>query len=168
MEIDFGRYPQTPGVAPEPIRWLVLRQGASSLLFSKFVLDVLPFHRRQENVTWADSDLRSWLNQDFAGAAFSPEERERLAIWEDDAVFLFSLRDMERFLPPLANLAGTPSLYARSKGYSGSWWLRDSCLRLDCAAAVGPDRMPKTDGLPVLSRGVGVRPCLWLRSAPEK
>ena len=85
--VTFGNYPQSSDT-PEPIEWIVLdAKDGKLLLLSKYVIDVNVYdksHKTQSDETvvlyptWAESDIRSWLNDSsksgFMSAAFSGEE----------------------------------------------------------------------------------------------
>ena len=77
-----------------PIRWRVLDIAEGKmLLLADRMPDSMPFHAADEEVTWGDSTLRSWLNgydasanlqgvdytgKGFLNQAFLPEEREAI------------------------------------------------------------------------------------------
>ena len=77
-----------------PVRWRVLDMAEGKmLLLADRMPDSMPFHAADENVTWGDSTLRSWLNgypasanrqgvdytgRGFLDLAFLPEEREAI------------------------------------------------------------------------------------------
>ncbi|MBO5570219.1 MAG: hypothetical protein J6A79_14965 [Clostridia bacterium] len=75
--VTFGTYPQTSGGADNtPIEWIVLdTDGKKSLLISKYALDTKPYNTSYKAVTWETCTLRSWLNKDFLGKAFSSAEQ---------------------------------------------------------------------------------------------
>lgn len=70
--IYFGTYNN------EKIRWRVLDvNGEDAFLFSESVLDVQPFHNKSDNnVSWASSSLRTWLNSTFLDKAFTEDEKK--------------------------------------------------------------------------------------------
>lgn len=84
--VIFGSYEQdgdeTNG--KEPIEWEVLSvEENRALLVSKYVLDVQPYHNRDdEDVDWSTCTLRVWLNNDFLNTAFAENEQERIATVE--------------------------------------------------------------------------------------
>ena len=60
----------------EEIEWYVLdRKEDKVLLFSKYVLDTKPFHKEYNEVTWAQSSIREWLNNMFYNFAFNEAEK---------------------------------------------------------------------------------------------
>ena len=79
----FGRYEQDgdPDNGPEPIQWLVLEADDETLLLiTEYEIAYRVYsNRRDELVSWEDSDLRAWLNDQFLAFAFSEEERSFIA-----------------------------------------------------------------------------------------
>ncbi len=76
----FGSYPQEKS-KPEPIEWLVLTCDENNrlLLLSKNVLAVKPYETDTgSSVTWADSDLREFLNGEFYESAFDDSEKNKI------------------------------------------------------------------------------------------
>ncbi len=75
----FGHYEQDadPDNGPEPIQWLVLEADEDSLLLiSQYELSCRKYCEQQyQLVSWADSDLRAWLNGSFLTYAFTDAER---------------------------------------------------------------------------------------------
>ena len=82
--VTFGNYPQATNT-PEPIRWIVfdLQPPASAgekgraLLLSEYVIDTMPYHTTSSYPTWANSNIRAWLNDassGFIAAAFNATE----------------------------------------------------------------------------------------------
>ena len=88
--VTFGKYPQATHT-PEPIEWIVLdvvpKAGGTDgrfLLLSKYVLDAKAYdtsHKDSSNdiyryPTWAESDIRKWLNgsEFLSSAHFTDQE----------------------------------------------------------------------------------------------
>ena len=79
--VSFGRYEQDGDEAngPEPIEWLVLDvKDERSLLVSRYALDCVPYHTKDEKITWAQCSLRKWLNGEFLQTAFTEAEQEAI------------------------------------------------------------------------------------------
>lgn len=74
--IQFGHYPQTLDEGDNsPIDWVVVRKTNNNvLLLSKKIHSIRPFHNKRVKVSWNNSDLRKWLNNDFKAAAFTKDE----------------------------------------------------------------------------------------------
>lgn len=77
--INFGSFEQDGNEAngPEPIQWIVLERFDDRLLvLSADVLEARQYnHVPFQDVTWADSDLRAWMNGDFFASAFTPAQQ---------------------------------------------------------------------------------------------
>lgn len=78
-QVLFGYYEQdndlTNGM--ERISWTVLDQSDDGiLLISDDILDCKKFNETETDVTWATSDLHTWLNGDFLNTAFNSAEQE--------------------------------------------------------------------------------------------
>lgn len=73
--MTFGSYEQDGDTAngPEELEWLVLEvTGDTVLLLSRYALDTQPFHDMWDAaITWEESSLRSWLNEEFYATAFT-------------------------------------------------------------------------------------------------
>lgn len=75
--VYFGRYAQRRySHGGEPIAWIVLdEKDGRLLLISRPGLETGPYNSEKQRATWAESSLRTWLNQDFLSTAFSQEEQ---------------------------------------------------------------------------------------------
>ena len=101
--VYFGRYPQTlitntTGMVEgvdyvrvgtrsykiEPIQWIVFdTDGDGPFLFSKLGLEYRVWHTTANSqVTWADSNVRAWLNSTFFNQAFSSSDQSMIATSE--------------------------------------------------------------------------------------
>lgn len=77
--VTLGHYEQdnNPENGAEEIEWIVLdydEKEHKALLISRYGLDAKPYHTEHQ-VTWETCTLRTWLNGEFAQAAFSIKER---------------------------------------------------------------------------------------------
>ena len=78
-ELTFGEYEQDGNLdnGSEPIEWVVVDKHENmALIVSKYVLDCQPYNTTDEEVTWENSSLRKWLNNDFLNTAFSEEDKK--------------------------------------------------------------------------------------------
>lgn len=112
--VEFGTYEQNKDTndGAEPIEWYVLDvKDDKALLLSKYILENMPYHKYEEEITWKNCTLREWLNGTFYETAFTAEEKQRIAtsllenVWNpwntlaefeytEDKVFLPSMEDM--------------------------------------------------------------------------
>jgi hypothetical protein len=152
--VTFGSYEQDNDLesGPEPIDWLVLAtQGNKAVLISRYALDCVQFHDSFAGVSWENSALRSWLNDEFYAEAFSADEQEAILETEvdnsaaqndanvliggenntTDKVFLLSFQEANKLFPYSYKRICKPTAYAASGNLkvdpsSGScmWWLR--------------------------------------------
>ncbi|MBQ9136380.1 MAG: hypothetical protein IJX66_09855 [Lachnospiraceae bacterium] len=76
--IEFGAYEQDNNLenGKEAVEWIVLdKEDGSVFVISKYALDCHTYNDTYEEITWAESSLRKWLNDEFRREAFSKEER---------------------------------------------------------------------------------------------
>lgn len=120
--VTFGNYPQTGTGAEAPIEWYVVRiEGNKVMLLSRYCLDSLQFHQKNEEITFRNSDLYRWLNSEFKRDAFSDEERVMLA----REITLPDRAEAFRLLPE-AYRCTTGTEYAIAHGFdvkNNLWWL---------------------------------------------
>lgn len=195
--VVFGRWEQdgNPDNGPEPIRWIVLGDDHGRLLlWAKDVLDQRPYNDAAGDVTWADCSLRSWLNESFYPAAFTPEERLLIPLTElknadnaasgtdggrntEDRVFILSFNELLAFAfynPNLEAIYAYPTAYALSRGVecherwkTAPWWIRTPGVRQSCAAYCDMAGKPLYSGV-VSREGYGVRPVVWVFTGDEE
>ena len=78
--VSFGSY-ETDGVysnGQEALEWTVLdiTDDGRVLLLCDNCIDALPYDSYGDDVTWADSEIREWLNDEFIDAAFDSDEEK--------------------------------------------------------------------------------------------
>ncbi|WP_405173962.1 GNAT family N-acetyltransferase [Paenibacillus sp. FSL H8-0260] len=108
--ITFGAYPQmADGADQMPIKWRVLQNSGRELfILSEYILDCRRYHGEYVDVTWHDSDLRKWLNDEFYNAAFNDSEHRLIkttqctdngegSINTEDKIFLLSVSEANEF-----------------------------------------------------------------------
>lgn len=80
----FGSYEQDGNKKnkKEKIEWTVLAvEKDKALVISKNILDIRAYHKENadnDDVVWANSSIRRWLNKEFLNTAFSKEERKNI------------------------------------------------------------------------------------------
>lgn len=181
----FGSYEQD-GIlgSEEEIEWIVLaRQSNSLLLLSRYSLDAQPFHTNGNSVTWENSWIREWLNNEFIYNAFSSGELSRIqytACYNDqnpvhgtgsgnattDRVFLLSVHEANMYL---TTLHAAPTKHAVSQGglfneesRNTWWWLRTAGERSDMACYISSGGYYEYLGVEVERSDGGVRPAIWV------
>ena len=183
MIIPFGSYPQNENGCRVPIEWLVLEvKGNEALLISCYGLDCKQYHRSCIRRTWAESDLREWLNNDFIKSAFSEEETKRITVSElkneenreyrtrggndtKDHVFCLSITEAEQYFRSYYDRRCEPTAYARNHGaYVKNdrcfWWLRSPGRNQDNAAYVEAGGSLYLYGCDINYVSLAVRPAL--------
>lgn len=117
--VYFGSYEQDNDVVngTEPVQWYVLdKADKEATLLAVDLLDCQQYHEADEDITWENCTLRSWLNGEFYNTAFSKEEQTAIVntnvVNEDnsywgwdteggndtvDKVWLLSLEEIERY-----------------------------------------------------------------------
>ncbi len=167
----FGSYEQDNDLqnGAEPIEWRVLHYDEDAqevLLISRYALHNLPYHTpnnwewNDEDIpvwpergfpTWAGSNIRAWLNDEFLNTAFTTEEQNAIAeaalstkhgrsakynTDTVDKVFLLSMDEVELYLPDNSDRKAAPTAYAVAMGAyqfedctvdgvgCSNWWLR--------------------------------------------
>lgn len=76
--IEFGKW-KINGVLV-PIKWKILDKMSNGtvLLLSNDIVELHAYHSTKTSITWADSEIRQWLNGYFYENAFSEEEKEKI------------------------------------------------------------------------------------------
>lgn len=64
-----------------PIKWRVLSvEGDEALLLSDKILDMHTYCDKRMDTSWENSDVRRWLNNEFATAAFNSQEQSAIKV----------------------------------------------------------------------------------------
>lgn len=187
-EIVFGTYPQTAEGRRADIEWIILhidRENHHIMLLSKYALERKVFHDINENISWADSTLRFWLNNEFIDEAFSGSEQKALLThsteardnWEfgtpggvetDNKVYLLDLKNFDDLLTDKQEIAQCmPTEYAIKQGAEVNgdycnWWLRSPGEFQNYAAIVDTNGGFINSGRGVTNDTICVRPVIWI------
>ena len=71
----------------EDIEWFALHcDDEKALVLSVHGIDCRPYNELDVNVDWQGSSIRKWLNSEFLQGAFSPEERARILVSNEEGV----------------------------------------------------------------------------------
>lgn len=187
--VYFGVYEQDnrSSNGKEDIEWIVLEiRDDKALILSKYILDAIPYNKRDEYVTWASCSLRKWLNSTFISTAFSDSEASSIVPvlvknYDNDEyhisggndtcdqVFLLSYDDAISYFEHDSDRRAGPTEYARSHDVnygteSGCswWWLRSPGKTSNRAGNVVNRGVASTFGAYVNADSGGVRPALWV------
>ena len=196
--IWLGTYPQSAtwqndGSAyniVEPIKWRKLSQNDTEALYiADQILDNVSYHTANENTTWADSGIHSWLNDTsangFIGKAFTTNQLddtdgiilEKTIVTTDsantdDKAFLLSKDEAQSLFIDNNSRLVSGTNYAKSVDNGGFhlyvssghsyWWLRSPGSSPNAATLVGMDGSINADGYAVDNHQNGVRPAIYI------
>ena len=168
--IEFGSYYQDDLSRKTPIKWRVLEvKDGKALLISELLLDAQPYNKEFKEITWENSSIRDWLNNEFINEAFTQSEQNKINLTyiynndnvqygtkgennTQDKIFLLSLDEVNKYLPNEKQRAIKVTTYAQKRGASvykelccrkyegnGWWWLRSPGYDQSTAAVVQYD-----------------------------
>lgn len=187
--VCFGKFEQDndPDNGEKPIEWRVLtlnKSGKKALLLSRYALTARPYHNADAYPTWANSNVRGWLNGWFFLNAFT--EKEQAAIvrtklsspsyegttggpdtW--DRVFLLSRGEAATYFTGSPDRLAEPTEYARANGAATAdengrcwWWLRTpGAYSYDAGTVYAIGSIDHT-GANVKNATIAVRPTIWV------
>ncbi|MCL2507995.1 MAG: DUF6273 domain-containing protein [Oscillospiraceae bacterium] len=165
--------------------WVVLKkENGRWLCITKDIIELRKFHDSEESVSWADSDLRAYLNGEFLERCFGMPgdgDRERVnpvknsnegiifqngnisigSAATEDYVFLLSYEEAEEYFPSAAARA------AKYNGQAQNWWLRSPGNYLNEFANVDSIGQVCYSESNIHTERLGVRPAIWRFHAPE-
>lgn len=149
------------------LQWIVLEcSDGEALLLSKDIVTYRSFHSKiNTSITWQNSDICNWLNNDFYNNAFSEQEKERIvqsevttekdgsSISSQNYVFLLSVQEAKK--------------YVTDKGYNKKdsesvWLLRDEGQNSSYIACIIDEHIVQNPGVPMDSEQ-GIRPAIRIK-----
>jgi uncharacterized protein YnzC (UPF0291/DUF896 family) len=160
--------------------WLVLdKQDGKALLLSEYAIEKRAYHSKNEDITWAECDLRAYLNGEFLNN-FSDNEQSRIAEthvinndnndWgrviaggadTQDYIFLLSVEELGRFFGDSTDRFEVGYKNERCGSFAFCWLRSPGFYCQKNARAnylgheyTGPER---------IDRYGGIRPALWLK-----
>ena len=172
----------------EPLKWRMLKkEDGKALLICTEVVESKPYNSAFTNVTWAECDLRKWLNGEFFQAAFSAGEQGLIVATKlknpgngsygaqggadtTDKVFCLSINEVESLFKSDSDRKCKPSAHVEAEGEvlmskdksGANWWLRSPGDEQGNAASVSGGGHVYEDGWRVNIGFFGVRPAFWL------
>lgn len=189
--VTMGRYEQDNNAAngKEPVEWQVLEvKEDQALLISRLCLDARAFNQRFIPMTWAECDLRAWMNDVLFNELFTAEEQAQVLPTEVvnlgnthygtyggedtvDKLYLLSLYEVTQYLPQKADRACAPTAYAVANGAyvnkenGNTWWiLRTPGNRQIDICGVSADGGISGYGSRDVNRASGtLRPVMWVK-----
>ncbi len=187
--VKFGKYEQNGNTgSKEKIEWIVLaKSGGKLLLISKNILDSMPYNNESTPSTWADSDMRSYLNGSFYNSVFSAAEKKKIVTtkvktpdnpnFKTDGganancrVFLLSAEETSKYLKTNAARQGKGTAAAKSGGLrvgangTSRWWLRTVGGKDNFAVLVDEYGGIDMNGFYTTQKDVGLRPAIWIKA----
>ena len=147
-----------------PIKWILLeRKLESSLLLCRDVITCRRFDSFLSD--WKQSELRKWLNSVFYKQAFSEVEKDKIFKKYGDKVFIPDKQFITKYFKSESELLCVATEEARALGvweYNGNcaWWIKTPALRADHEMFVSTYGYLYSDGYPVSSNNIGVRPAI--------
>lgn len=167
--VEFGSYEQDGDAlnGKEPIEWRVLAvEGNRAYVVSQKALDAHAFNEDEDDGNdWNSSDLKAWLEEDFASQAFTGNEVKEI----DGAPTLLSVDEVNKYFRSDNDRVCMPTLQAVNNGASTSngdgacfWWLRSPGDDSFLAAYVYTVGRVFSSGNNVDSTDLAVRPALWV------
>lgn len=188
--VFFGKYYKDKSEnEKKPVEWLVLdEQDGYTLLMTKDIVDSKGWVNNGRNdITWAQTDLRQWLNNDFYNAAFSPSEQSQMALFNAvqpqnpryktpagkatvDPVSILNYQELIHYMPTNLERRAKPTGYAAEQGCylnsegDSAWWLRSPG-----PTATLPEHLASWGNLGARDHyiddyTIGVRPAVWVKS----
>ena len=187
-EIILGQYPYEEDGTKYRIPWQILDIVIDrALIVSRDILEFRTYHKEWGRMTWEESDIRKWLNQEFLAEAFTEEEQGVIStgmirnkkndIFDTDAgpdtedrVFLLSMEEAREYYENNEERQAFATPYAAAKAglpdnaRPASWRLRTPGYKGGCYnACVHKDGMINTHGCINNQDGFGIRPAMWIK-----
>ena len=183
---SFGNYKQGANAEIQPIEWRVLdvREG-KALVISERLLEYVPYHETDANVTWKTCTLRKWMNGEFLKEAFTADEQKKIAAVTKenpnnpdygtkggaatkDRIFALNIDEAWKYFSSDEDRIGYTTEYVHAQGFDSSdraeyWWLCSPGHLGNFAADVVNYGNVTRLGNVVNSKGVAVRPAFWLK-----
>jgi len=158
------------------LEWLILDiSDDKALILSKEVLDNQEYYSElHADITWEDSDIRQYLNEQFYDDAFTPEEQmlimETQVTNDDnpehgtpggndttDKIFLLSIDEATQYFPDDSARVGRDA-----DGMLSAWMLRSPGMEGSVVARIYTDGPIDYDGALYNHQEQGVRPAMWI------
>ena len=167
--VEFGSYEQDGDTSngEEPIEWRVLAvEGNRAYVVSQKALDAHAFNADENDGNdWSSSNLKKWLENDFASRAFTGDEIKAIdgaptPLSVDEANKYF-MSDNDRICMPTQQAVNNGAWTWDNNG-ACYWWLRSPGGDSNVAAGVYAEGCVRSDGVYVDGADCAVRPALWI------
>jgi len=167
--VSFGQFPQ--GIDKSilaPILWLVLDvEGGKALLLSKYCLDSIPYNEEKSSVTWENSSINKWLNNEFI-KSFSNEEQSLIVSKDKELVTLLSLEENDKYLKGENSRSCYGTIHALKTANhfidstAVSYWVKGDVSDPAHASVITPLGSVCSNKA-VNDTSISIRPALWVR-----
>ena len=162
-----------------PIEWLVLEKNNNKvLLLTKYLYSGEQYNKKSTNISWEDSDIRKFLNQEFIDKNFDENEKESIIITDvvnndnaeygtkggnntKDKVFLLSLNEVKKYLRN-ESLRNADTRY-QDIDIDPTWWLRSPGETLRRASYVHGNGGSIVERGDDVICGYYIRPAMWVK-----
>lgn len=162
--------------AEKSVSWIVCAvepEKDRCLLVSANILNYMRYCYNDlgEEAAWRSSDVRYWLEGEFA-MGFTEEELQNILFTQtdyegtEDQFFLLSSSEVNSFFLFDSDLKATPTKYAATISKDGDWWLRSNGIGAhgdSTVEFVNEKGEVKVDSFPGLGTYRGVRPAMWVK-----
>lgn len=183
---ELGTYHYDDDGAYKPLKWRILSiKGTHALAVSTECIEFRHYSDFDGSVSWETSTIREWLNEDFAKASFTPEDRKRISGARianspndeygteggnptRDRLFLLSIEEAESLFESDEDRKASPSPYAEGLGANQWWWLRSPGYKDTHVAYVGGDGSINRGGSKACLIARSVRPAFYLKLSREE
>ncbi len=167
--VEFGSYEQDGNASngKEPIEWRVLAvEGNRAYVVSQKALDAHAFNADEDDGNdWNSSDLKKWLENDFASQAFAGDEMKEISgaptLLSIDEANKYFMSDRDRQCCPTDRLKQQWG-WDLDDNDACDWRLRSPSVDSYDAAGVSSNGYVNSDGLYVVYADLAVRPALWV------
>lgn len=167
--VEFGFYEQDGNASngKEPIEWRVLAvEGDRAYVVSQKALDAHAFNEDvRDGNDWGSSDLKKWLENDFASQTFTGDEMKEIngapTLLSVDEANKYFKSDNDRICMPTQQAVNN-GVYKDEDNGACHWWLRSRGDDSDHAAYVYAAGFMFSDGEYVYCPFLAVRPALWV------
>lgn len=167
--VEFGSYEQDGDTSngKEPIEWRVLAvEGNRAYVVSQKALDAHAFNEdKDDGNDWNSSDLKKWLENDFASQAFTGDEMKEIngapTLLSVDEAYKYFMSDNDRVCMPTQQAVNNGAWILEDNG-ACYWWLRSPGDDSDSVLGVRHNGSVGDDGSYGGGSGIAVRPALWV------
>ena len=163
-EIYYGSYMNHKNGKKEPIKWRILdREEGKILVISTNILDAVKYNKEYKDVTWDDSSLKMWLNNEFLTNAFSESEKNNI----DHSIFILNKNEINKYFNGIDKSASATQYAIKSGAQVASngktpWWVREDSKKAKTNVILSTGNFDENE-TKFSNDFVGVRPAMWIK-----